>query len=53
MEVSVTDERWLAELLLRLGPAASVLAPLEWVDLGPRTAAELLVAYEADGNVDS
>ena len=53
VEVSVTDERWLAELLLRLGPAASVLAPPEWVDLGPRTAAELLVAYEADGNVDS
>jgi proteasome accessory factor C len=45
VELTVAHERWLAELLVRLGDAATVLAPAEWVDLGPRAAAELLRRY--------
>jgi proteasome accessory factor C len=53
VELAVTDERWLAELLLRLGPGADVLAPAEWVGLGARAAEALLARYEATGNVGS
>jgi proteasome accessory factor C len=45
VELTVAHERWLAELLVRLGGAATVLSPAEWVDLGPRTARELLRRY--------
>ncbi len=42
VEVAVASERWLAELLLRLGSDAMVLAPGHWVDLAARTAQALL-----------
>jgi len=38
----VVDPRWLADLLVRIGPAATIESPAEWVDLGRRRAAELL-----------
>lgn len=47
-ELAVADERWLADLLLRLGPAATVLGPERWVDLGARRAAELLATRYAE-----
>jgi proteasome accessory factor C len=50
VELSITDPRWLRELLLRLGPAARVVSPLEWQALGADAAAELLARYEAGGN---
>ncbi len=49
VEVAVVNERWLREVLLRLGPGASVLEPEAWRDLGAQAAAELLAArYAAD-----
>lgn len=47
IELPVASERWLRELLLRLGAAATVEAPPEWADLGHTAAAELLARYEA------
>lgn len=47
VELTVAHERWLADLLVRLGVSAEVLAPDEWRDLGARTAAELLRRYDA------
>lgn len=47
VDLTVAHEGWLAELLVRLGPAATVLGPPEWVDLGARTAAGLLRRYDA------
>lgn len=48
--LTVASERWLGELLLRLGPDATVVEPATWSDLGPRTAASLLARYEASGS---
>jgi proteasome accessory factor C len=49
VELPVASEPWLRELLLRLGPATTVVAPDEWRDLGARAAAELVAArYAAD-----
>ena len=45
--VSVASERWLAQLLLRLGADAQVVEPAEWKDLGARAARTLLATYEA------
>lgn len=42
VELAVVDPRWLADLLVRIGPAATIESPAEWVDLGRRRAAELL-----------
>ena len=50
VELTVTDPRWLSELLLRLGPAARVVSPPEWRDLGSDAAAALLARYEAGGS---
>ena len=50
VELAVTDERWLRELLLRLGSGATVLAPDEWRHLGAAAAGELLARYEGAGN---
>ena len=47
IDLTVAHEGWLAELLLRLGGAATVLSPPEWIDLGSRTAAGVLRRYEA------
>lgn len=46
LEVSVASERWLEQLLLRLGAKAKVLDPPEWRDLGARAARRLLTRYE-------
>ncbi len=53
VELTVTDPRWLRELLLRLGPSARVLTPAEWQELGADAARALLRRYEADGSEDS
>ena len=45
--VSIASERWLEQLLLRLGAAAQVVEPPEWKDLGARAARTLLATYEA------
>ena len=47
IDVTVASERWLRELLLRLGAEATVVDPPEWRDLGSRAAAELLARYAA------
>jgi proteasome accessory factor C len=53
VELTVTDPRWLRELLLRLGPSARVLSPVEWQQLGADAARVLLQRYEADGSDDN
>lgn len=52
-ELAVLDEAWLARLLVRIGPAADVVSPPEWRDLGRRTAAALLALYEEDMDTTS
>jgi predicted DNA-binding transcriptional regulator YafY len=44
--LSVAHEAWLAELLLRLGPDATVVAPLEWGSLARDAAAALRSVYK-------
>jgi proteasome accessory factor C len=53
IEVTVASERWLRELLVRLGADAAVLRPPEWVDLGARAAEQLLRRYERTGSSGS
>jgi len=50
IDVSVASERWLRDLLLRLGADAVVLSPPEWVGLGADAARALLDRYEAAGS---
>ena len=45
IEVTVASERWLRDLLLRLGAEATVVEPTEWVHLGATAAAEVLRRY--------
>lgn len=45
IEVTVASERWLRDLLLRLGAEARVVEPVEWVNLGASAARELLSRY--------
>lgn len=45
VELAVASERWLARLLLRLGPHAEVLDPPEWRRLGAAAAAGVLARY--------
>ena len=45
IEVTVASERWLRDLLLRLGAEARVVEPVEWVNLGSSAARELLSRY--------
>ena len=42
VELVVASERWLTDLLLRLGQDATVVSPPEWRDLGARAARRLL-----------
>lgn len=44
--VTIASERWLEQLLLRLGAAARVIEPAEWKDLGARAARAVLANYE-------
>jgi proteasome accessory factor C len=53
VQLTVVSREWLAELLLRLGPAATVLAPAEWASLGADAAAAVLARYEAAGSNES
>jgi proteasome accessory factor C len=46
IEVTVASERWLRDLLLRLGAEAKVVRPAEWTDLGARAASEMVRRYE-------
>ncbi len=45
IEVTVASERWLRDLLLRLGADAHVVSPAEWVHLGAAAATEVLHRY--------
>jgi proteasome accessory factor C len=45
IDLGVASEPWLARLLLRLGPDASVVSPGQWEDLPARAAAKVLVRY--------
>ena len=47
VHMAVANERWLRTLLLRLGPHAAVLEPVEWHDLAADAARDLLTRYEA------
>ena len=47
IELPVASERWLGELLLRLGAEATVESPEIWRDLGARVAAEVVRRYDA------
>ncbi len=42
----IVNERWLARLLLRVGPEAVVVEPADWHDLAARTAATVLARYD-------
>jgi proteasome accessory factor C len=46
VRMAVANEQWLRTLLLRLGPNATVLEPVEWHDLGADAARQLLACYE-------
>ena len=47
--VSIASERWLEQLLLRLGAEAQVVEPAEWRDLGARAARAVLARYGVNG----
>lgn len=49
VELTVTRERWLRELLLRLGTAAEVVEPEQWRDLGAQAAMTVLARYSDGG----
>jgi proteasome accessory factor C len=53
VELTIVSEEWLSELLLRLGPSGTVVAPDEWKHLGASAAAAVLARYEAAGSNDS
>jgi predicted DNA-binding transcriptional regulator YafY len=42
VELAVSSERWLRDLLVQLGTAARVVAPAEWTGLAADAAADLL-----------
>lgn len=46
----VRSERWLARLLLRLGPDARVVAPDAWADLAADRAASVLALYRTESD---
>jgi proteasome accessory factor C len=50
VRMAVANEQWLRTLLLRLGPHATVLEPVEWHDLGADAARQLLECYETADN---
>ena len=53
IEVTVASERWLRDLLLRLGAEARVVEPADWVNLGATAAEGLLSRYEARRGVST
>ncbi len=46
----VTNVRWLARLLIRLGPDAELIEPEDWADAPRQLAAKALAGYEAIGS---
>src|SRR5690606_14638127 len=48
VRLPVTSERWLARLLVRLGPHAQVVEPAEWAGLGRRAAERVLARYRGE-----
>lgn len=50
VRMAVASEQWLRTLLLRLGPHAEVIEPVEWGRLGADAAASVLAVYEATGS---
>ncbi len=46
--LAVTSERWLRQLLVRLGPLAAVVSPDAWRELAAEAAGDLLAARYAD-----
>lgn len=46
VELAVTNERWLARLLVRLGPDGTLVEPPRWRGLAADAAGELLARYE-------
>ena len=53
VELTVANETWLRDLLLRLGAGAVVLDPPEWRTVGADAARRLLARYEAGGSAES
>ena len=49
VKLAVTSEQWLQTLLLRLGPSARVVEPVEWQSLGAAAAVDLLQRYDVGG----
>jgi proteasome accessory factor C len=47
VELAVTNERWLARLLVRLGPDAELVGPPRWRGLAAEQARRLLARYDA------
>lgn len=50
VDLTVANDEWLDELLLRVGAQGRVVAPAEWSGRGPAAALRLLSLYEAAGN---
>ncbi len=48
IEFTVASERWLRDLLLRLGAEARVVEPAEWVHLGATAATQMLRRYSQE-----
>lgn len=48
IELPVSGEHWLARLLVRLGPTATLVSPSRWRNLGASRAAEVLARYRRD-----
>jgi predicted DNA-binding transcriptional regulator YafY len=45
IEITVASERWLDDLLLRLGSEAQVQSPAEWATRGTHAARAVLARY--------
>jgi predicted DNA-binding transcriptional regulator YafY len=50
VDLTVADEQWLDELLVRVGAQGRVVAPAEWTGRGAAAAQRLLACYDAAGN---
>ena len=53
VDLTVADEQWLDELLVRVGARGRVVSPADWADRGAAAAKRLLALYEATGNADN
>jgi proteasome accessory factor C len=53
VDLTVADEQWLDELLVRVGAQGRVVAPAAWAGRGAAAARRLLARYEAAGSADN